>query len=664
MAITDFSTVGLYPVQGRARQDRELANLLLARGMNSQNTTTGLGAIGQGLSVVGALMGGRQANRSEDAANTAEREAEAIRMAQGGAAADQYMQDAADGGGRSIVDRIAAALGPAQEPAAPGPQVGDAPVQPTGPGAAPAAPAAQPAAMPGGTPPGFPGASATPSAAFASPSAPVPSRGGNGAGGPSAGYYARIATKESGGDPNARNASGAAGLYQFMPQTWAQYGGGVDVRDPGAQQAAMERFTADNARVLAGQGIPVNDDTLALAHQQGAGGAVKLLRDPNGRAVDTVGATAVRQNGGDENMTNAQFAQHVMGYYSGAGDGSSAFGGAGASGVAAGPNLPANMDPLERLYLSRMQNFTGNAGYGQELEGGYIGALDRAKYGADRSDEAWRRDFSERELAQRAAAEAARFNTPGRGEIWGVSPQYGINPDTGAPGMFIQSNMGNTKWLPMEATPQTQFLNTGTGFVPVDRRTGVAVPGAEGVAIDNAGKAAGTAIGEQTGAAVTGLPQRTESANQALMAGNDLLADPYFDNMFGNFAGSPLGVNLSQAANSAQARIDRFVNQTAPMAMESLKGLGPASDADRQGAMAAITNLRDNPRMRPEEARAEVQRFMQHVRHALEASQNAAQGNFAPVVTVPPPGPAVPPAPGPAQRSAPVTINGYTIERE
>jgi Transglycosylase SLT domain len=122
-------------------------------------------------------------------------------------------------------------------------------------------------------------------------------------------YYDRLAQIESGGNPNARNKdTGAAGLYQFMPGTARQYQ--LDnPYDPAQAKAAVRRFTADNKvamhKVL---GRAATDGELYLAHQQGAGGAAKLLLNGNALAVDVVGQKAVLLNGGTANMTAQQFA--------------------------------------------------------------------------------------------------------------------------------------------------------------------------------------------------------------------------------------------------------------------------------------------------------------------------------------------------------------------
>jgi len=119
----------------------------------------------------------------------------------------------------------------------------------------------------------------------------------------------RIGQMESGLNPSARNpSSSAGGLYQFIDSTWGQYGRG-DKLDPAANADAAGRYLADVKSHL--QGVLGRDPTpgeLYLGHQQGAGGAAKLLTNPNARAADLVGMDAVRLNGGNPNMTAGEFA--------------------------------------------------------------------------------------------------------------------------------------------------------------------------------------------------------------------------------------------------------------------------------------------------------------------------------------------------------------------
>lgn len=111
---------------------------------------------------------------------------------------------------------------------------------------------------------------------------------------------------ESGGNPNAGNGS-HLGLGQFSPSTWAQYGEGSRT-DPQQAILATQRYAAANASYLSQHiGRQPTDSDLYLAHQQGPGGAAKLLLFPNARAGDLVGDAAIRGNGGDPNAPASAF---------------------------------------------------------------------------------------------------------------------------------------------------------------------------------------------------------------------------------------------------------------------------------------------------------------------------------------------------------------------
>lgn len=119
----------------------------------------------------------------------------------------------------------------------------------------------------------------------------------------------RIAQIESGGNPNAKNhSSSAGGLFQFIDKTAKQYGL-QDRYDPAQASDAAARLARDNSSYLSGiLGRDPSAGELYLAHQQGAGGAGKLLSNPTARAVDILGENAVRLNGGTPDMTAQEFA--------------------------------------------------------------------------------------------------------------------------------------------------------------------------------------------------------------------------------------------------------------------------------------------------------------------------------------------------------------------
>jgi hypothetical protein len=131
-------------------------------------------------------------------------------------------------------------------------------------------------------------------------------------------YLPKLVMTESGGDPNAANPSSSArGLTQFTSGTAKQYGLSNPL-DPAANLDAAARLTLDNKAALTqALGREPTPGELYLAHQQGAGGAAKLLTNPTARAADLVGGDAIRLNGGDPNMTAGQFAAKWTGKFDG-----------------------------------------------------------------------------------------------------------------------------------------------------------------------------------------------------------------------------------------------------------------------------------------------------------------------------------------------------------
>jgi hypothetical protein len=123
------------------------------------------------------------------------------------------------------------------------------------------------------------------------------------------GYLDRTAQLESSLNPHAAaKTSSAKGLFQFVDGTAKQYGL-TNPFDAAASTNAAAQLAADNAKMFRSSlGREPTPGELYLAHQQGAGGAVKLLSNPSARAVDAVGRQAVLNNGGDPNMTAGEFA--------------------------------------------------------------------------------------------------------------------------------------------------------------------------------------------------------------------------------------------------------------------------------------------------------------------------------------------------------------------
>ncbi len=117
------------------------------------------------------------------------------------------------------------------------------------------------------------------------PGVDVPTYGA--AGGTFSPYLNKIAGHESGGNYNALNKGSLAyGKYQFIPSTEKQYMKKLgftqaQARTPEGQEKMIRSLTDDNARYLRKHGIPVNNETLYAAHQQGPQGAVNIYKGGN-----------------------------------------------------------------------------------------------------------------------------------------------------------------------------------------------------------------------------------------------------------------------------------------------------------------------------------------------------------------------------------------------
>ncbi|PBB30301.1 transglycosylase SLT domain-containing protein [Mesorhizobium sp. WSM3882] len=128
--------------------------------------------------------------------------------------------------------------------------------------------------------------------------------------------FLRMAQIESGFNPRAYHPkSRAAGLFQFIPSTARRYG----LKDPFDAQANAEAAAAlwlENAAGLRkALGREPTAGEIYLAHQQGLGGAIGLLKDPDRQAAVIVGNRAVIVNGGRLGMTARDFAQLWIGKF-------------------------------------------------------------------------------------------------------------------------------------------------------------------------------------------------------------------------------------------------------------------------------------------------------------------------------------------------------------
>lgn len=121
-------------------------------------------------------------------------------------------------------------------------------------------------------------------------------------------FAAKVAMLESSGVADAQNPkSSAGGIFQFTDGTAQRYGL-TDKMDVTASSKAFAEMTKNNKEYLTKQlGRAPTNAELYMAHQQGEGGAAKLLKNPMRLAVSIVGRDAVINNGGSEDMTAAEF---------------------------------------------------------------------------------------------------------------------------------------------------------------------------------------------------------------------------------------------------------------------------------------------------------------------------------------------------------------------
>ncbi|WP_050578701.1 transglycosylase SLT domain-containing protein [Sinorhizobium meliloti] len=122
--------------------------------------------------------------------------------------------------------------------------------------------------------------------------------------------FLRVAEIESGFNPKAMHPkSRACGLFQFIPSTARSYGLTDCFNPRGNAEAAAALWLDNAARLRKALGREPSAGEQYLAHQQGLGGAIRLLANPEKLAREIVGPRAVTLNGGKLNMTAREFAQ-------------------------------------------------------------------------------------------------------------------------------------------------------------------------------------------------------------------------------------------------------------------------------------------------------------------------------------------------------------------
>jgi len=110
-------------------------------------------------------------------------------------------------------------------------------------------------------------------------------------------------------DPNAKNPkSSARGLFQILDGTWDGLGGGDRNSVDRQVELGVKNIGETRDAMRAGLGRAPQPWEVYLGHQQGAGGALKLLQNPEAKAVDILGRDEVINNGGRLDMSAKDFA--------------------------------------------------------------------------------------------------------------------------------------------------------------------------------------------------------------------------------------------------------------------------------------------------------------------------------------------------------------------
>ena len=101
-----------------------------------------------------------------------------------------------------------------------------------------------------------------------------------------------VINKESGGKADAKNPSGATGLFQFMPKTWwdQKTGRGImvgtdfsEATDAQTNFKAFKKLVKENYNILKRSNTPITAFSMYMAHQQGAAGIANINKIISGK---------------------------------------------------------------------------------------------------------------------------------------------------------------------------------------------------------------------------------------------------------------------------------------------------------------------------------------------------------------------------------------------
>jgi hypothetical protein len=226
---------------------------------------------------------------------------------------------------------------------------------------------------------------------------------------------------------------------------------------------------------------------------------------------------------------------------------------------------------------------------------------------------------------------------------YGLAPFYTKDAD-GTVHAWQLSKGGGMQEVPIpegqSIAPQTQFLDLGTTQLPVDKRTGAAVPGAAPLPVDVSGQQSAQEQGKAQGQGAVALQTALDTAANARAAIEQLKAHP------GRISGTGLSSKLDprnyvpgSQAYDFKILLEQTKGKVFVQAFESLKGAGAITEQEGKAGTVAIARL-DAAQSEPEFLKA-LDELLAVIDQGEAKAKAKAAGNFtvAPQGSVPPPPP-------------------------
>jgi hypothetical protein len=425
-------------------------------------------------------------------------------------------------------------------------------------------------------------------------------------------YMTRLAMVENGGKVDGTSTlSSASGPFQFINSTAKQYGL-TNPNDPTASADAAARLTLDNKAALTqALGREPTMGELYLAHQQGAGGAAKLLANPNAPVESVIGAQAAANNGAAPGMTAGQFANKWTSRFSDLGQTQTVdpnqpspldvaqypSGPVDAPVAGADPAaLPANSAPAQGFAVpGQPARPSINPAILKAMTSPYVDPQTKAvatllfKSQMDAQTKA--NDPMRALQMQKLQAEIDKASGKSGTTEYGLTPIFGQNAN-GETVLGVPGKDGTFKQLqlPDGFKPQSgiEKIDLGTQVMLRDKKSGQVV-GVEQK--DLRGEQSEKAIGKAQGAAKFSLPTDIYNADQTVKQIDELIANPGLSSIVGpldQFRGS---WSLGDQGRDALARFNQLKGKAFLSAYATLRGGGQITEVEGTKAENAMARM-------------------------------------------------------------------------